>query len=121
MKPCALPCRKPQFPAASRRNFMNSCQKIDALITPFVDGELADPDSRSVEEHLRRCPPCHSRVDAERAVRSLIQARKTGFGARRAPEALRARCAAAAVTSRQSLLTERRLATGDWRLATWRL
>ena len=41
---------------------MPNCQAIDHLVTPFVDGELPDAERRRVEEHLRACPPCHSRV-----------------------------------------------------------
>src|SRR5580765_6498601 len=75
---------------------MNSCHSIDALLTPFIDGVLADADRRVVEDHLRRCAPCHSREAAERAVRTLVHARKDAFAAPRAPEVLRAKCAAVA-------------------------
>ena len=51
------------------------CDRIDPLVTPFVDGDLPEPDRRLVEEHLRACPPCHSRVAAERHVHELIRAR----------------------------------------------
>lgn len=72
---------------------MNSCHSIDSLLTPFIDGELADVDRRAVEDHLRRCAPCHSRESAERAVRTLVHTRKDAFVAPRAPDALRAKCA----------------------------
>jgi anti-sigma factor RsiW len=78
---------------------MTSCSSIDPLITPFIDGELADADRRLVDDHLRRCGSCHSREAAERAVRTLVHARKTTFAAPRAPEALRAKCAEIARTS----------------------
>jgi len=71
---------------------MNSCHSIDSLLTPFIDGELADADRRAVEDHLRRCAPCHSREAAERAVRGLIHARRSSLGAT-APAPLRAACA----------------------------
>jgi anti-sigma factor RsiW len=82
---------------------MNSCHSIDSLLTPFIDGELADADRRAVEDHLRRCAPCHSREAAERAVRGLIHARRASLGAP-APAPLRDACAKIArdVASHQS-------------------
>jgi anti-sigma factor RsiW len=70
---------------------MPNCQNIDPLVTQFVDGELPDTDCRTVEEHLRACPPCHSRVVAERAVHSIIRARAELLRAP-APSPLHARC-----------------------------
>jgi anti-sigma factor RsiW len=68
------------------------CERIDPLVTPFVDGELPDPDRRAVEDHLRVCPPCHSRVTAEREVHALIRARVPVLQKADAPDALHARC-----------------------------
>ena len=103
---------------------MTTCHSIDALITPFVDGELDDTDRRAVEEHLRRCAPCHSREAAERTIRGLIQARRAPLQSMQAPAALRTVCAAFArpVLSPQSsdLNHSTRPATDDRRLATAR-
>jgi anti-sigma factor RsiW len=74
---------------------MPSCKIIDLLVTPFIDGELPEVDKRLVDEHLRACPPCHSRVVAERTVHTLIRARATALKPQ-APEPLRARCRALA-------------------------
>ena len=68
------------------------CDRIDPLVTPFVDGELPAPDRRAVEEHLRACPPCHSRVVAEREVHELIRARVPVLNKADAPDALHAKC-----------------------------
>jgi anti-sigma factor RsiW len=68
------------------------CSRINPLVTPFVDGNLPDPDRRAVEDHLRVCPPCHSRVAAEREVRELIRTRAPGLRATEAPDALHATC-----------------------------
>jgi anti-sigma factor RsiW len=69
-----------------------ACDRIDPFVTPFVDGELPDPDRRAVEDHLRVCPPCHSRVAAEREVHALIRARVPVLQKADAPDALHARC-----------------------------
>src|SRR3954463_585749 len=71
---------------------MPNCYKIEPLVTPFVDGNLPDPDRRVVEEHLRLCPPCHSRVSAEREVHELIRARASALKKTEAPDALHAKC-----------------------------
>ena len=72
---------------------MPNCESIDPLVTPYVDGQIGDADRRAVDEHLLACPPCHSRVAAERAVRELIQTRKPALTACCAPDALHMRCA----------------------------
>ena len=71
---------------------MPNCQKIEPLVTPFVDGELPDTDRRTIEEHLRVCPPCHSCVEAERQVHDLIRTRLPVLNKAAAPDALHARC-----------------------------
>jgi anti-sigma factor RsiW len=72
---------------------MPDCHHIDPLVTPFVDGELPGADRDAVADHLRRCPPCYSRVAAEQAVRDVIRARKPALVAPCAPASLRAACA----------------------------
>jgi anti-sigma factor RsiW len=69
------------------------CKRIDPLVTPFIDGELSDADRREVEDHVRACPPCHSRVIAERTVRDLVRARRPALSASRAPASLETACA----------------------------
>jgi len=76
---------------------MPNCQIIDALVTPYVDGQLPDADRRAVDQHLRVCPPCFSRVAAERTVHELIGARRAQLAAPSASGALRARCRAHAL------------------------
>jgi anti-sigma factor RsiW len=72
---------------------MPNCHQIDPLVTPFVDGELADAERHLVEQHVSACPPCHSRVAAERAVHNLIRKRKPALSTTQAPDALHHRCA----------------------------
>jgi anti-sigma factor RsiW len=80
---------------------MPNCQIIDPLVTPFVDGAIDDVDRRVVEEHLRVCAPCQSRVVAERAVHTIIRERAEALKAP-APVALRARCRALAARTAES-------------------
>jgi anti-sigma factor RsiW len=68
-----------------------ACERIDPLVTPFIDGQLPGADRRTVEEHLRVCAPCHSRVIAEQAVHDLIRARRPALNAS-APGPLREKC-----------------------------
>ena len=96
---------------------MPDCKTIDPLVTPYVDDELAETDRRRVDEHVQRCPPCHSRVAAERAVRTLIQDHRPALESLCAPPALRARCAEAA-RSRDARLGAR--APFGFNLAVWR-
>src|SRR5205814_6714913 len=75
---------------------MLNCASLDSLVTPYVDGELTDADRRAVDQHLRVCPPCYTRVAAERAVHELVGVRREGLCRGGAPDALRGRCAALA-------------------------
>jgi anti-sigma factor RsiW len=72
---------------------MSSCQSIDLLVTPYVDGEIAAGEKVRVEDHLRVCAACRARVSAERAVRGVIHTRKPGLREDAAPPALRDTCA----------------------------
>lgn len=72
---------------------MPECSRIDALVTPFVDGELPASDQQSVQQHLTACPPCRAKVAAERAIRGLLQARRSDLSGSCAPSALKQRCA----------------------------
>jgi anti-sigma factor RsiW len=73
---------------------MSDCTSIDPLITPYVDDDIDVTGRRRVDEHVRRCPPCHSRVAAERAVRTLMRARRAEISRDTASQELRARCLA---------------------------
>jgi len=73
---------------------MSDCRSIDPHITPYVDGDLDAATRLRVDEHVRRCVPCHSRVTAERAVRELMRDRRAEMAAGAASAALRERCAA---------------------------
>ena len=69
---------------------MTDCQRLDGLVTPYVDGELSDADRDRVEGHLRACDPCRVRVRSEQAIRSLLLDRRSAL-AIEAPPGARAR------------------------------
>jgi anti-sigma factor RsiW len=73
---------------------MSSCRAVDALVTPYIDGSIPEADRRAVDEHLRACPPCHSRVASERAARNAIRTCRGALAEELAPAALRERCLA---------------------------
>src|SRR6185295_18890541 len=110
---------------------MSKCTSIDPLVTPYVDGELPTAERALVDEHLDRCPPCHSRVTAESAVRALMRARKPGLTAQRASASLHAQCSGLVGGSRDASAARLRRETphasfsahalGAWWSAPWHL
>jgi anti-sigma factor RsiW len=72
---------------------MPDCSRIDALVTPFVDGELPSGEQQAISTHIANCAACRAKVMAERAVRALVKARQPELTRSAAPPALRARCA----------------------------
>lgn len=73
---------------------MPDCASIDPLITPYIDGDIGASERRAVEDHVLVCPPCYSRVAAERAVCELMRIKRTELAGDAAPSDLRDRCAA---------------------------
>ncbi len=53
---------------------MNTCDDVDALITPYVDGELAPADRQIVADHLSACLRCRNRIEAEATARHVLRA-----------------------------------------------
>jgi anti-sigma factor (TIGR02949 family) len=72
---------------------MPSCREIDALVTPYVDGEATAGERAAVDAHLSACPPCRRRAEAEAAARETLRSRMCRPCA---PEYLRKRCRKAA-------------------------
>jgi anti-sigma factor RsiW len=72
---------------------IRTCGDLDERLAAYVDGEDSSAAHRAVDAHLAACPACRAAADAEASARQLIQERRAELAAR-APEALRARCAA---------------------------
>lgn len=53
---------------------MISCEHVQALSTPYVDGELPAPQRAVVEAHLRTCSACREVVAGERQGRAALVA-----------------------------------------------
>ena len=70
---------------------MPDCASIDPFITPYVDGDIGVSERRLVDDHVRACAPCHSRVTAERAVHELMQTQRTALACDTASAGLRAK------------------------------
>src|SRR4051812_18877372 len=98
---------------------MANCASIDPLVTPYLDGELPSADRSVIDDHLRRCPPCRSRVEAERVVRGLVHAKRSSFEGVRASDALRERCASLARASSAAIPARKAVAADGRR--SWRM
>jgi anti-sigma factor RsiW len=86
---------------------MSTCQDLEPLLAPYVDGDAQAASRATVEAHLDRCPPCRDRVAGQRAVREVIVARRAVLRGC-ASEHLRARCAAHSAPARSFVRSARR-------------
>ena len=69
-----------------------NCAAVAKWIDALLDGELDPKNAAEVEGHLAGCASCKQRYEARRAVSSNVRRLELGYAA---PEALRARIAAA--------------------------
>jgi anti-sigma factor (TIGR02949 family) len=68
-----------------------TCQELDRIIYPYLDGEFHTEERLEVEAHLTGCATCAQRVHAEaRMQQALRRAARQAVETTRAPEALRA-------------------------------
>jgi hypothetical protein len=51
-----------------------TCERVNRLATPFVDGECTDTDRAAIVAHLRQCGTCRLRVEAESTAREVLHA-----------------------------------------------
>jgi anti-sigma factor (TIGR02949 family) len=48
------------------------CEEALRKLLAYLDGELAEPDRRRVDEHLQRCRSCWSRSEFERRLKDQL-------------------------------------------------
>ena len=70
---------------------MLDCQRINELITPYVDGVLDSVGRDGVDRHVAVCPPCRVRLGAERSARAAVKRVGAGLSAP-LPPGLQSRC-----------------------------
>ena len=49
-----------------------TCSPYRVLLCAYRDGELDDPDRRSLEEHLAACPECRGELEKHRCIAALL-------------------------------------------------
>lgn len=52
---------------------MTTCQDLEPLFTPYVDGEATADQRAAIEAHLAACPSCRACADAEARARELLK------------------------------------------------
>ncbi len=68
-----------------------TCQELDRLLYPYLDGEFQPEERLDVEAHLSVCAPCTQRVEREREIQqALRRAARQSIQSGRAPASLRA-------------------------------
>ncbi|HEV2110106.1 MAG TPA: anti-sigma factor [Gammaproteobacteria bacterium] len=58
-----------------------TCQELEALLHPYLDGELTPDQRRDVETHLPGCADCRARLKDWRALHTALQAPELRFKA----------------------------------------
>src|SRR4051794_20269415 len=85
-----------------------TCQELDSILYPYLDGEFQPEERLEVEAHLTGCAECAQRVHEEaRMQQSLRRAAKQAVETTRAPDALRARL-------QRGIRQEQRRASQGW-------
>lgn len=49
-----------------------NCDRIESLLSTFIDGELSGHELRVVREHVARCPHCALELEEVRRIKALI-------------------------------------------------
>lgn len=56
------------------------CSKAHKLISPYIDGELTEPDTKTLEDHMKVCHKCRTEFEEEKELYNLF-ANVDGFKA----------------------------------------
>jgi anti-sigma factor (TIGR02949 family) len=68
-----------------------TCQELDRLLYPYLDGEFQPEERMDMETHLAACANCKRRVEQEREIQqALRRAARHSIESSRAPASLRA-------------------------------
>ena len=67
------------------------CKDLEALVTPYVDGEVTPAQCAAIEAHLSACPDCRRCADAESKGRAVVRRCRDTLRAP-APASLHAKC-----------------------------
>ena len=68
-----------------------TCQELDRLLYPYLDGEFQPEERMDVETHLETCADCTQRVEKEREIQqTLRRAARHSIQTSKAPASLRA-------------------------------
>ncbi len=68
-----------------------TCQELERLLYPYLDGEFQPEERMDVETHLETCADCARRVEKEREIQqALRRAARHSVQTSRAPQSLRA-------------------------------
>lgn len=70
-----------------------TCQQIESLLPPFVDGSATPEDARRVSIHVATCEDCRRVAEAQRIARTVLRARASHLSPI-APPGLRTRLTA---------------------------
>lgn len=66
------------------------CSDVKRVVYFFLDGSLSDKRRLDVDDHLKRCPECVTRLEIERRIRNFVRTRFARMSTT-APDRLRRR------------------------------
>ncbi len=66
------------------------CRDVKRVVYFFLDGSLSETRRLDLDDHLKRCPECVTRLEIERRIRKFLQARFAHMSAT-APDRLKRR------------------------------
>ena len=52
---------------------MRTCEEYEALISAFIDGELAEEERGALMEHMASCPACQQYFDDQIAIHDALE------------------------------------------------
>ena len=71
---------------------MSVCRDIASLVTPYIDGELAEAKRDDVDRHVAVCPPCRNRLSQEQGACFVVRRSAARLSEAPIPPGLESRC-----------------------------